>query len=87
MLRLLLEKSFPILFTPLRQTPEARSITKAEAVFVDVHSHLLPELDEGADSLETSFLLIRELVKLGYKKLILTPHIMADYYQIGRAHV
>lgn len=80
MIRLLLEKNFPTLFTPLRQMPEIKPSTKTEAVYVDVHSHLLPDLDEGADCLEISFLIIKELVKMGYQKLILTPHIMAEFY-------
>ncbi|MCU0467191.1 MAG: capsular biosynthesis protein [Arcicella sp.] len=47
---------------------------------VDVHSHLLPALDEGAKSLEESVALILELKQLGFHKLILTPHIMAGFY-------
>jgi tyrosine-protein phosphatase YwqE len=47
---------------------------------VDVHSHLLPALDEGAKNLEESLELITELRKLGFQKLILTPHIMTGFY-------
>ena len=47
---------------------------------VDVHSHLLPALDEGSKNLEESLELILELRNLGFQKLILTPHIMAGYY-------
>lgn len=42
---------------------------------VDLHSHLIPGIDDGAKDLETSLLLIKELKALGYKKLITTPHI------------
>ena len=47
----------------------------------DLHSHLLPGIDDGSPTLETSLQLIRGLVSLGYKKLITTPHIMWDMYQ------
>jgi protein-tyrosine phosphatase len=47
---------------------------------VDVHSHLLPALDEGAKNLEESLALISELRVLGFQKLIFTPHIMAGFY-------
>ena len=47
---------------------------------VDVHSHLLPALDEGPKILEESLELILELQNLGFQKLILTPHIMAGFY-------
>lgn len=47
---------------------------------VDVHSHLLPALDEGAKNLEESLALVSELRALGFGKLIFTPHIMAGFY-------
>lgn len=48
---------------------------------VDVHSHLLPGIDDGAVDLDQSIALIKELVHLGYKKIITTPHIMGDHYR------
>jgi len=48
---------------------------------VDMHSHLLPGIDDGAATLKDSLFLIRSLHKLGYKKLITTPHIMSDFYK------
>jgi protein-tyrosine phosphatase len=47
----------------------------------DVHSHLIPGIDDGAQTMEDSVQLIRELSKFGYQKLITTPHIMSDYYK------
>ncbi|RSK51117.1 tyrosine-protein phosphatase [Hymenobacter rigui] len=48
---------------------------------VDMHSHLLPGLDDGAETLEQSVEMLRELRRLGYRKLIMTPHIMGDFYR------
>jgi tyrosine-protein phosphatase YwqE len=48
---------------------------------VDMHSHLLPGLDDGAASLEESLELLRAMRELGYRKLIMTPHIMGDFYR------
>lgn len=48
---------------------------------VDMHSHLLPGIDDGAEDIETSLELIKGMVELGYKKLITTPHIMWDIYK------
>ena len=42
---------------------------------VDLHSHLIPGIDDGSKDMETSLLLIKELASLGYKKLITTPHV------------
>src|ERR1700730_7546180 len=46
----------------------------------DMHSHLLPGLDDGAPDVMMSAELINGLLDLGYKKLITTPHVMADIY-------
>lgn len=48
---------------------------------VDLHSHLIPGIDDGAKNMEDSIQLITELKNLGYSKIITTPHIMSDYYR------
>lgn len=50
-------------------------------IFVDMHSHLIAGVDDGSKSLDESVELIRKFIKLGYKKLITTPHIMGDLYR------
>lgn len=47
----------------------------------DVHSHFIPGIDDGAKTLEDSLELIGEMEKMGYSKVITTPHIMSDYYR------
>ena len=47
----------------------------------DIHSHLLPSIDDGSRSMEESLELISSLKELGFSKLITTPHIMSDYYK------
>lgn len=46
----------------------------------DMHSHLIPGIDDGSPDMETSIRLIRGLMDLGYRKLITTPHINADIF-------
>ena len=48
---------------------------------VDMHSHVLPGIDDGAQTLEESLVLVQALMNLGIKKIIATPHIMVDYYR------
>ena len=50
----------------------------------DMHSHLLPGIDDGAPDVTTSIHLIQGLIELGYTKLITTPHIYPDLYPNSR---
>lgn len=62
------------LFRSKKTTPDLSFIS------VDMHSHLLPGLDDGLQEVEQSVEYIKELQQLGYKKLICTPHILSDVY-------
>lgn len=46
----------------------------------DLHSHLVPGIDDGAKTPEEALLLVRKLHGLGFRKIITTPHVMADLY-------
>jgi tyrosine-protein phosphatase YwqE len=46
----------------------------------DMHSHLLPGIDDGSPNVETSLRLMDGLIKLGYRKFICTPHIYKELY-------
>ena len=48
--------------------------------FIDIHSHLLPGIDDGAASIEDTMNLINGLEEIGFKKFITTPHIMSDVW-------
>ena len=50
----------------------------------DVHSHLLPGIDDGSQDMQMSLQLIEGMKALGYRKLITTPHVMWDMYQNTR---
>ena len=48
---------------------------------IDLHSHLIPGIDDGSQTMEESMLLLKGMSALGYKKVITTPHIMLDAYR------
>lgn len=50
-------------------------------VITDMHSHIIPGIDDGAQTIEDSMIIVRGLYELGFRKLITTPHIMSDYYK------
>jgi protein-tyrosine phosphatase len=47
---------------------------------VDIHSHLLPGIDDGAPTMDHTIGMLRKFEELGYQKLIMTPHIMSGVY-------
>ncbi len=47
---------------------------------IDLHSHLLPGIDDGVRTLEESVRIIKKFKAMGYTKLITTPHIISDSY-------
>ena len=46
----------------------------------DIHSHLVPGIDDGAQTIEDSLTMIRALKDMGFKSLVTTPHIKFDHY-------
>lgn len=48
---------------------------------VDMHSHLIPGIDDGSKNMDTTIAMLAKFESLGYKKVITTPHIMSDYFR------
>lgn len=46
--------------------------------FVDIHSHVLPAVDDGSPSIEVSLDMLRRALAEGISALVLTPHIKAN---------
>lgn len=65
-------------------TPQAAQATKneAEACFwqVDVHSHLVPAVDDGVTNPDQALVCLKQLADWGIQKVITTPHISRDWY-------
>jgi tyrosine-protein phosphatase YwqE len=53
----------------------------------DVHSHLLPGVDDGFSTMEKSIYALKKLEEHGIKKMTLTPHFMKDYPDNDRATI
>ena len=50
---------------------------------IDLHSHILPFVDDGCQSLEESLTLLSDHVAQGVKTFILTPHYRKDEYELS----
>ena len=47
---------------------------------VDIHSHLIPGIDDGSQSMDETIAMLAKFQSLGYKKVITTPHVMSDSF-------
>jgi len=47
----------------------------------DVHSHFIPGIDDGAQTMDQSMELLSAMAEFGYRKVVTTPHNMADGYK------
>lgn len=50
-------------------------------ISTDIHSHILPGIDDGAPDVETAVELVRGLYNLGIRHTVATPHIIGDLYR------
>ena len=69
------------MFNFFKKKKDTLPLVDFSIIGTDIHSHFIPGIDDGSDSLETSISLIKGLVDLGYKHIITTPHIMSDHYE------
>ncbi|HWB62646.1 MAG TPA: CpsB/CapC family capsule biosynthesis tyrosine phosphatase [Chitinophagales bacterium] len=55
-------------------------LTDYSLMRADMHSHLIPGIDDGAKTMEDTIALLQGLKELGFKKIVTSPHVMADGY-------
>src|SRR4051812_44799917 len=55
--------------------PDANTPNLPPAGRIDVHSHLLPQADDGCRTLEESLACARQMVEAGYTHSFCTPHV------------
>lgn len=68
----------------ITRAPEVRRKTVALSYvprFVDIHCHLLPELDDGASSWEETLEMARLAIEDGISTIVATPHQLGSYAQ------
>src|SRR5215217_5089177 len=59
---------------------KATQTTDLSWLGTDLHSHLLPGIDDGSQDISTSLELLNGFAALGYKKIITTPHVLWEMY-------
>lgn len=48
---------------------------------IDIHSHMIPGIDDGVETIEDAVEMVRKLQDLGYSRAVTTPHVMWDCYK------
>ncbi|MBF4470423.1 tyrosine-protein phosphatase [Flavobacterium sp. HJJ] len=62
------------MFTLFKSKPILRDLIPDN--HIDIHSHLLPGIDDGAKTFEDSLRLTKRLLSFGFSQFITTPHII-----------
>ena len=62
------------MFTLFKSKPILKDLIQSN--HVDIHSHLLPGIDDGAKSFDDSLKLVKTLQGFGFSQFITTPHVM-----------
>ena len=60
--------------------PKNRVALDLSKVKVDMHSHLIPGIDDGAQNMEETIGMLAKFEALGFSKIITTPHIKHPSY-------
>lgn len=47
---------------------------------IDIHTHIIPDIDDGSESYEETYDMIKEAIKVGFTDIITTSHYMKEYY-------
>jgi tyrosine-protein phosphatase YwqE len=63
-----------------RKSREALHKGLLSFIGTDIHSHLIPAVDDGVQDVETSLTFIEQLHEMGIEKIVTTPHIIMDRY-------
>ena len=47
---------------------------------IDIHTHILPGVDDGAQSLENTLVMLRIAYDSGTRRMVATPHMFLDLF-------
>jgi tyrosine-protein phosphatase YwqE len=61
--------------------------TDFSAIATDLHCHVLPGMDDGAATMSESLKMLTEMARLGFTKIIATPHVVSTLYPNTREQI
>ncbi|MCE7071007.1 histidinol phosphatase [Dyadobacter sp. CY327] len=48
---------------------------------IDIHSHIIPGIDDGVETVEEAVAMATKMQSLGYSRIVTSPHVMWDCYR------
>lgn len=63
------------------------ALTDYSGMLVDFHNHVLPGIDDGSRNIDDSIAMLRNFQQLGFKKVVASPHSMAEGYVNSTARI
>jgi tyrosine-protein phosphatase YwqE len=70
-----------------KSKPKLADANFVNPITTELHSHLIPSIDDGVQKMEESLEVLKVMASMGYKKVITTPHIMGDFYKNGPENI
>ncbi len=67
------------MFSIFKQKPILKNLIPNP--FIDIHSHLLPGIDDGSKNIEETVSLISQMKEIGFTNIITTPHIITSVWE------
>jgi len=67
--------------------PKARLVDLIPNDYIDIHSHILPGIDDGAKNLGNTEFLLNAMVAFGFEKIITTPHTIKNVWNNSRIDI
>ena len=49
---------------------------------IDIHTHVIPNVDDGSQSVKETFYILKEAENVGFTEIITTSHYIQDYYDL-----
>lgn len=75
------------MFNFFKKKINSEDISEFLPVTTDIHSHILPGIDDGSPDIDTSLLLVKGIYDLGIRRTVATPHIIGDLYRNSAATI
>ncbi|MCO6174198.1 histidinol phosphatase [Flavobacterium sp. NRK F10] len=70
------------MFSFLKPKPKLKDLIPSD--YIDIHSHVLPGIDDGSQNIEESKFLIESMIDLGFTKVTTTPHTKSNVWDNTR---